>query len=733
MTGLGQVEEEKTMRKTKKTIATLAFVTAIISGTLGITAISQTKASANTETEAFTMIQGASVRLAETTGLRFQVKLGQKEYKAITQNDAVTLGMMILPNTYVEAYETAKQADNTLTWHAYLADKTVWDNEFDESKIFTKSDLLEEEQVGYEDNYYYANGVISEVQFNNYNREFIAVAYTKTTGDTVTYTYTVPSPARSVAYVAGVAYEKKDWGNYKTTVENFIENSVYNLAGVTYDKANTQYKHGDNTYADLATAKEALGEVAMSVSAKDVMLTQKTQTATSALKVGETVINAPVAYTVADNTVATVATNGTVTAQNKNGTTNVKASVFGGMYSAETAVTVSDGNIFTESEGDLSVRVGTMSVNSDGSTNDYGAMSKLNYWNEEENAYVFYKYSLARDRNSGSVRYSLSTDEYYTGSPALRALLEAETGYVKFDVKVNQTFMDTTSETTSQIKLQLHWAEDTNGTNAGSSYNIHKSMFAVGEYVTVGVDISAMVTAYKEGNVNYLWFFLCGQKASEICLKNFAPITEDEYYAVNGLLYGAWADNANKYTTADSTGATNSAGKLSKVWDDTEGAYTIYKAGGDSDNYDFIRFHAVENTSYPVSKMVLAFLKALNATKTEAGKAYIKFDLRVDETHLNNPTNNTVISLIGYTNGIGGTSGYKEYSTKITLTPAQTTGEWNTVYFDVEKLLNYYNYEGGMNVHSVQFRLWGNKGAKISLKNMRIATESEYTAWTANN
>lgn len=719
------------MRKTKKTMAILAFVGALVSGSFGVASVTQVQATG--DTQAFEMKQGASIRLAETTGLRFQVKLGQTEYKAITQNDAVTLGMMILPNTYVEAYETAKQADNTLTWHAYLADKTVWDNEFDESKIFTKSDLLEEEQVGYEDNYYYANGVISEVQFNNYNREFIAVAYTKTTGDTVTYTYTVPSPARSVAYVAGVAYEKKDWGNYKTTVENFIENSVYNLAGITYDKANAQYKHGDNTYADLTTAKEALGEVTMTVSAKDVMLTKKTQTATSALKVGDTVVDTTVAYTVEDNTVATVVTNGTVTAQNKNGTTNVKASAFGGMYFAETQVTVSDGNIFTENEGDLSARVGTMSSKNDASTNNYGAMKKLNYWNEEENAYVFYKYSLPRDRDNGSVRYSLSTDENYTASPALRALLDAETNYVKFDVKVNQTFMDTTSTNASQIKMQMYWAKDTSGASGDSSYSMHKSMFSVGEYVTVGVDISAMVTAYKEGNVNYLWFFLCGQKASEICLKNFAPITEDEYYAVNGLLYGAWADNANKYTTADSTGATNSAGKLSKVWDDTEGAYTIYKAGGNSDNYDFIRFHAVENTSYPVSKMVLAFLKALNATKTASGDAYVKLDLKVDAKYLENASANTKIQLIGYTNGLAGLSGYKDMSTSVYPTAVATADKWTTVYFNVNKLLNYYNYEDGIDVHSFQFRIWGNIGAKISLKNMRIATESEYSAWAVNN
>lgn len=724
------------MKTTKKIIAALALMT-IVSGTVGALSLQQAQADGTTS---FAMLEGASIRLAETTGLRFQVELGSQQYSEVTDDTKnVELGMLILPEPYVTAYETAKASNENLTYHDYFEteNKIVWDKVIEDEKIFVKSDLKESEQADYyREGYYYASGVISEVLFNNYNRNFVAVAYTKTTAadNTVSYTYTDKSLARSVAYVAGAAYEKKDWGSYESTVQGFIENATYNLAGVKQDSETEKYTYNAMSYDTLSAAKEAAGEITMSITAKDVMLTGKMQTATSALKVGETEINSSIAYSVADNTIATVEENGLVTAQDKNGTTNVKASAFGGMYSAETVVTVSDGNIFTESEGDLSARVGTMSQNSDASTNNFGAMKNLNYWNEEEQAYVFYKYSLGRDRSAGCVRYSLYSDTDYTASSALKALLDAETSYVKFDVKVNQIFMDTTSTNSSQIKVQLHWAQDTNGTNGGYSHNIHKSVFSAGEYVTVGVDVSGMLTAYKEGEANYLWFFLGGQKGSEICLKNFAPITEEEYYAINGLFYQPWADNAYKYTTADSTGATVSAGKLSNAWDDTEGAYTIYKKAGTSDNNDFIRFYNTEHATYTTSTAVAAFLKALNATKTSSNAAYVKFDLKVDAKYMENPKNTTKIQLLGYTNGLDTTvTGIKEMSTSIYPTAVATADEWTTVYFDMTKLLNHYNYEGGINVASFQFRIWGNTGAKVSLKNMRIATESEYTAWAVNN
>ena len=159
------------MKKSKKIIATLAFVAAFASGSFGAVALKEAKADLE-ETTAFEMIQGASIRLAETTGLRFQVKIGQQEYKTITQSDSIDLGMMILPQPYVTAYEAAKASDATLTYHAYFAaqEKTVWDNVIADDMFFMKSDLTQEQQVGYEDNYYYASGVISEVRFNNYNR-----------------------------------------------------------------------------------------------------------------------------------------------------------------------------------------------------------------------------------------------------------------------------------------------------------------------------------------------------------------------------------------------------------------------------------------------------------------------------------------------------------------------------------------------------------------------------------
>ena len=750
----------------KKVMATMALAIALVSGGFG--AVTLEKASAETtKTQAFEMLYGASIRLADVTGLRFQVKLGQQEYETITASENVRLGMMILPVDYVNAYNTAKAADDTLTYHTYFADKTIWNNVIDEGKIFEKSDLKEEQQADYEEGYYYASGVISEVLFNNYNRNFIAVAYQETTDENsnVTYTYTAQSEARSVAYVAGAAYEKQDWDDYKSTVENFIDYSVYNLAGVKQNAETKEYTYSEQSYASFEEVKAAAGEISITATTEsDVLLAGKTQTATASLKVGDTEITADIKYGVADNTAATVSENGVVTALKTNATTNVTASAFGGKYLAETPLTVSDGNIFTRAEGwrsggavgmALTAERANAYAESSGSQtyNDAGYFfnkartetytdeagneqtKTITYWHEDEQAFVFYKLDKWSTGGSGAVRYFLidSTDPTVAGkviaSPALRALLEAGTQYVKFDVKVDETFMSMTLDQTSsgatpaQMNIRMGWSSNTNyTTNTGEATGMEQCIFMAGQYVTVAVDISAMLTAYEAGNVNYVWFFLGGNTASEICFKNFAPITEDEYYAINNPFSYMGGGKAQALSTYDADGALVSSDNMAKLWDKEEGAFTvILNSGYYIANNDCIRFNVNNGTNIASA---INFVEQLSAIQEKDGKAYIKFDVKVDETYVNNTGkwgNYFTFWVRCATTSLNSQIGPKADASNL------KANEWTTLYCDAAKLLEYYHNESDYLMY-FQFTMYGPAGAKISFRNLQAATEAEYTA-----
>ena len=736
------------MKKSKKIIATLAFVAAIASSSLGVATLKQATAE-NTETTAFGMIQGASVRLSEVTGLRFQVELGQKEYKTITDDTQnVELGMMILPEPYVTSYETAKASDPDLTYHEHLAGKTIWDNIIADGKIFAKSDLATAEQAEYyRDGYYYASGVISEVLFNNYNRNFVAVAYTKTTGadNAISYTYTAASPARNVAYVASAAYENEDWGNYKSTVEGFIEDSVYNLAGVTYDSANEKYVYSEDSYDTKAEVKAAAGEIAVSVNANDVMLTGKTQTATAALTVGENAIDTDVTYSVGDKTVATIEENGLVTAQKINGTTTVKASAFGGMYSAETAVTVSDGNIFTKAEGYRSGWVGTMAVaaaraetNSTAGRSDSGYIydqlyeiegTTQGYWHADEGVYKFYKQGAFCNYLHGCVRYKLTDSDPLVASPALRALLDEGTQYVKFEVKVDETFMSTTSTMEAYTSIQMCWAEGRdsvgNGTNAVSAISVPQVMLKAGEYVTVAVDISDLLAKYNstEAVTPDVYFILGGKLGSEICLKDFAPITEDEYYEIYNPFSYMGGGKASILPTANLDSA-----KLSQVWDEEEGAFTVNLKLGYFDRNngtDCARFN-IDNFGNVNLPFVSNFIKRLSDSRVD-GKAYIKFDVKVDEAYVNTAApNGKKFSFWVRSDSLKASTGEVLNDVGVEASASNLTANtWTTLYVDASKFLELYDIS---DLDYFQFTMYGPAGSKVSFRNLQVATQAEYEA-----
>ncbi len=127
--------------------------------------------------DAFEVIEGASIRLKNPTGLRFKVRLGEN-----VKNGADAVGMYIFPATLLESvtennYEAIEPITLDLTSHLYPE----------------------------EDGYWYGNGVVADILPANLSLEYVAVAYTETDGER-TYTEAQTADGRSVAKVAEAAY-----------------------------------------------------------------------------------------------------------------------------------------------------------------------------------------------------------------------------------------------------------------------------------------------------------------------------------------------------------------------------------------------------------------------------------------------------------------------------------------------------------------------------------------------
>ena len=235
---------------------------------------------------------------------------------------------------------------------------------------------------------------------------------------------------------------------------------------------------------------------------------------------------ATLSYKSMDESVVTVSQNGELTSVGIGNTQVLISSAEYGV-SAMADISVTDGNVFSYKQNG-SGWVGTMRNSKEVKRNDYGYMNQKGYWNETEGAYVMYKYGAGRDFSNGCVRFGVAD------TPALKALFDKGVAYVKFDIKVDETYMNSAVgngvSAESQTKLQMAWRNADQTVN-GYSASIEKNKLKAGEYVTVYFDLSQCLAEYETGNVSYVYIFLGGQELSEICLKNFGAATEAEYNA----------------------------------------------------------------------------------------------------------------------------------------------------------------------------------------------------------
>ena len=309
---------------TKKMKKSLVITSLLATSFLTFGAISslntvETKAS----TADFTTTTGASVRISEPNGIRFRLELSTaKKNEIFAENSGKTLGMYIVRGNKIgEDYSTLSQKINL---------------------SFTEDDLY---QIG---NVWYANGVMTNLYVQNFNKEFVGVGYIATTvGETTTYEYTqvtVTDNARSMSEVAIEAY-KDPKANVQDEMVSLLEKAVYADYGVVETRTmdgNTitgySFTDGVTTWTSYANMQEEL-PIALSVSEKDLTLGE-TLDLNASLTVKDTKITGldlPFAYSVDSD--AVTLENGVLTAE-KEGTANVTVSF--GKYTKTVEINVTE-------------------------------------------------------------------------------------------------------------------------------------------------------------------------------------------------------------------------------------------------------------------------------------------------------------------------------------------------------------------------------------------------------
>ena len=178
------------MKKKGFKLLALAVITACC---FGISAASAFAADGETKTA----MNGASIRTAEPTGLRFEAVVDSTTYDSVIADDGKSFGAFILPKDYLTAANITEITDHKEQFAAPTVEK-----------------YLEKEDVAGElkDSVYTLKYSIADLHYYNYNRVFVGMFFIKTVGadNAVSYQYFTVNAAnneRSVAFVAKAAIE----------------------------------------------------------------------------------------------------------------------------------------------------------------------------------------------------------------------------------------------------------------------------------------------------------------------------------------------------------------------------------------------------------------------------------------------------------------------------------------------------------------------------------------------
>lgn len=168
----------------------------------------QTSVSANSVAPTVTLKQGASARLHATEyGIRFTGVIDNYD-------EDYTYGMYIFPAEYLDDYTSGSVVEHA---QSKLGETPLAGGD---CKVYMNGSA------------YQINGALTGLSYNNFNREFVAVAYAK---DAVgNYTYSDVSVSRNIVWVAGAALDDttKTYDETQTSILNdFIKLGYHQAVG----------------------------------------------------------------------------------------------------------------------------------------------------------------------------------------------------------------------------------------------------------------------------------------------------------------------------------------------------------------------------------------------------------------------------------------------------------------------------------------------------------------------
>ena len=307
------------------------------------------------EGNAFYMTKGASMRTTTPYGMRFEATLSAEKYAAITTSESGTeykLGMYVFPAAYLNnanAYEKG-------TTGVYADLKEKIDFVFYDSADSAVEAVIKTNADGS----YAVQGVILNMLYDNFDRDYVGVGYIEKTAEGATsYEYadfTENEAVRSVAKVASLAYSAYQADPaVKAVFDEIIDGAYLKSLGATYDMETKKYTYNGKEYASVAAiVAERNATFTVETSKAETLVVSTNKQLSATVKEDGTAVNVLseyVAWKSSNEQVATVDKQGKVTALGV-GTATVTASYKDVI--AECMVTVKTEETLAAADYDLS-------------------------------------------------------------------------------------------------------------------------------------------------------------------------------------------------------------------------------------------------------------------------------------------------------------------------------------------------------------------------------------------
>lgn len=237
------------MKRRSLKILTLALVMACSFGASAIVLVSA-------GSESVFKTNGASVRVSEPTGLRFETLVDKTTYEDVINDSNKSLGAFIIPKDYLESASITEITDH----------KTQFDG-----LTYLEKENITGSQTDAEDanSDYVLKYSIVNLHYYNYNRDFFGMFYIKTTdGSSATYQYATATDGnneRSIAYVANKAVENGVGSEADADIAYFFAIKADYLKNNPYDGsvAEEEQNAAAQSYAEnnITTAKNVVSTI----------------------------------------------------------------------------------------------------------------------------------------------------------------------------------------------------------------------------------------------------------------------------------------------------------------------------------------------------------------------------------------------------------------------------------------------------------------------------------------